>query len=54
MALNNANKLKDIDAIKYPNTVTHVWCVEYNLPASQRQRKRKREDTSGDGDDDNA
>ena len=54
VALNNANKLKDIDAIKYPNTVTHVWCVEYNLPASQRQRKRKREDASGDGDDDNA
>ena len=41
--LQTANKLKQVK-IGYPDTVTHVWCVEYDLPARQRQRKRKRND----------
>ena len=50
VTLTDANKLKNDIKISYPTSATHVWCVEYDLPARQRQRKRKRKDASDDDD----
>ena len=46
--LQAANNLQGGGTIEYPNSATHVWCVEYDLPASQKPRKRKRKDSSDD------